>query len=71
MAVTLTAGAQANLTVTVQPGLEAVQGTTSRAAIEGYAGGQLIVAVARDVAPPNQIERAISRGDEKTALESP
>jgi hypothetical protein len=53
--VTLAAGAQTTVTVSIQAGTAAVQGTQPRVAIEGFANGQLLDGVVIDVLLPEAI----------------
>lgn len=50
--VTLGAGAQTKVTVTIEPGVPMPQGSIARVAIEGYAGEQLLGGVTMDVVAP-------------------
>jgi hypothetical protein len=51
--VTLAPGAAVSVTVSIQPGTAAVQGTQPRVAVEGYAGSQLLGGVVVDVDLPS------------------
>ncbi len=50
--ITLTAGAQTTVTVTIVPGVPVPQGSNARLAIEGYANNQLLGGVVMDVLVP-------------------
>jgi hypothetical protein len=56
ISVTLAPGEQVSATVTIIPGASAVQGSTQRVAIEGYAGNQLLGGVVMDVLVPKYME---------------